>query len=90
MVDETHRLLAIDEEARAEIVKLKQEMAELRAILQNLADFIGASNTITETLQTLKPLDDGWGHAEDGWPWDADTTDSVTVGTRKPEKFIAK
>ena len=80
-----------DTKLAAEVVKLKQEVAELRATIQYLAEYIGATSTITqtaETLEALKPLDDGWGHAEDGWPWDVtelgciceEAMESVTLG----------
>ena len=56
----------------AEVVKLKQEVAELRATVDGLLkDHDGNYSP------TLKPLDDGWGHAEDGWPWDVSATDSI-------------
>ena len=64
-------------EARAEVVKLKQEVAELRAAIERIYERVG-----------LKPLDDGWGHAEDGWPWDVSATDSIAAGMQKLEALI--
>ena len=67
-IDNTGRILTADQEARAEIVKLKQEMTELRAAIERIYERVG-----------LKPIDDGWGHAEDGWPWDVSATDGITT-----------
>ena len=53
----------------AEVVKLKQEMAELRATIERI-DAAVFKDHDGNYSPTLKPIDDGWGHAEDGWPWD--------------------
>ena len=80
-VDNTGRILTADQEARVEIVKLKQEVAELRVTIERLDGVVSGllKDHDGNYSPTLKPLDDGWGHAEDGWPWDVSATDSIPV-----------
>ena len=86
-VDNTGRILTADQEARAEIVKLKQEVAELHAAVVKIEGAV--ADEVTDSGgwyggTRLKPLDDGWGHAEDGWPFDV--SDSICICEREKER----
>jgi len=65
-----------DQALAAEVVKLKQEVAELCAAFDRLKEVVEKA---TPAIKSLPPLDDGWGHAEDGWPWDVSATDGATT-----------